>query len=49
MDKEGYYVATFEGKRGRVPASFVQEMSIDDEKAQQRLVNQVEKTRTALS
>lgn len=41
MDENAYYTATFDGKRGLVPANFVQEIEVDNESAQQRLINQV--------
>lgn len=41
MNVSGYYTAEFEGRRGLVPAAFVQEMNIDDKDAQYRLLNQV--------
>jgi len=41
MDSNGYYMATFEGCTGLVPANFVQEVEITNEDARQRLFNQV--------
>ena len=41
MDDNGYYMATFEGKTGLVPANFIQEMKMDDKKAHKRLLDQV--------
>lgn len=43
MDSNGYYMATFEGCTGLVPANFVQEVEITNEDARQRLFNQVRK------
>ena len=41
MDSNGYYMATFEGCTGLVPANFVQEVEVTNEDAKQRLFNQV--------
>ena len=41
MDNEGYYMASFEGKTGRVPANFIQEVDVADPVMKNRLFNQV--------
>ncbi len=41
MDDEGYYMATFEGIAGRVPANFIQEVDVSDPAMKNRLFNQV--------
>ena len=41
MDSMGYYTASFGNQTGLVPANFVQEMDIQDQRMRERLFNQV--------
>ncbi len=43
MDADGYYTAQFEGKTGRVPANFIQEVDVSDPAMKNRLFSQVRK------
>ena len=42
MDSDGYYNGIFEGRRGLVPAKFLEEMDVKNKEVQQRLLNQVD-------
>ncbi len=46
MDTNGFYNGVFEGRRGLVPAKFLEEMEVTDKGAQQRLLNQVTNKQT---
>lgn len=41
MDDNGYYLASFGGETGLVPANFVQEAEVSDMCIRERLFNQV--------
>ena len=40
VDENGFYLGSFEGKTGLVPANFVQEMKVEDSQQRKRLLNQ---------
>lgn len=40
VDENGFYLGSFEGKTGLVPANFVQEMEVEDSQQRKRLLNQ---------
>ena len=40
VDDSGFYRGSFQGKKGLVPAGFVQEMEVEDKKQRMRLLNQ---------
>ena len=40
INDEGFYCGCFQGKRGLVPAGFVQEMEVEDSEQRKRLLNQ---------
>lgn len=40
VDDNGFYLGSFEGKKGLVPANFVQEMEVEDSQQRKRLLNQ---------